>query len=602
MVLMNEIDKVLESVKTEIVNFLSDKGVLSPEINLERSSNQKFGDYSSNVAMKYAKDLKMSPEDLAQDLVSSLETKGILNIEKIDFIKPGFINFFFDKELYKNYLLNILNSDSDFGKNQDLINQKWVVEHTSPNPNKAMHLGHLRNNLVGMGIVRILKWNGAEVVSDAVYNNRGIAIAKLMWGFLVYMKKEHSLPTDVSFWSQNKDQWFNPEEKRMKPDVFVTQCYILGENDFKENPEAEDKIRDLVVKWEAKDKEVWELWEYVLDFAYEGIDKTLDRLGSHWDKIWFEHEHYQEGKDFITKGLEEGIFKKLDDGAVLTNLSSYNIPDTILLKKDGTSLYITQDTALTSLKKNYYKADKLIWVIGPEQSLAMRQLFAVCEQLGIGKIEDFTHVPYGYVGLKALDGGFKKMSSREGTVVLIDDLIDEVKNKIIQKLIDENKEENKDLDILSEKLALAAIKFSILKSDRSQDLTFDIEQSIDLTGDSGVYALYTYVRIQSILRKVARTKTQKVFVMPEKFGSEETIIRELIFFPEIIKRSKDELSVHYIAQYLLQICSAFNSWYAEEVILDNSENQDYKVAVAGAVGVVIKNGLEILGIETVESM
>ena len=285
-----------------------------------------------------------------------------------------------------------------------------------------MHLGHLRNNLVGMGIVRLLKWNGAEVASDAVYNDRGIAIAKLIYGFLAHMKKDESLPTDVSVWSGNKDKWYTPKEKEMKPDVFVTECYVLGEKDFKNDPEIEKKTRELVVKWENDDKTVWEIWENVLSYAYQGINNTLNRLGSHWDKIWYEHEHYQDGKDFIEKGLEKGIFQKLEDGAVLTNLEKYNIPDTILLKKDGTSLYITQDIALTSLKKKTYNADKLVWVIGPEQSLAMKQLFTVSEQLGIGKVEDFTHVPYGYVGLKDGDGGFKKMSSREGTVVLIDDV------------------------------------------------------------------------------------------------------------------------------------------------------------------------------------
>ena len=598
---MDTIDNILNNVKDEIKNYFNTSGLDYIEVNFEISSNQRFGDISTNVAMKYSKELEMKPIDFAQNIVDYLSKQDIEGVEKIECVSPGFINLFFDKNFFKKYLYEILKLEDNFGKNKNLKGQRWVVEHTSPNPNKSMHLGHLRNNLVGMGIVRLLKWNGAEVVSDAVYNDRGIAIAKLIYGFLAYMKKDESLPTDESVWSENKDKWYSPKEKGMKPDVFVTECYVLGEKDFKNDFEIEKKTRELVVKWENGNKAVWEIWENVLSYAYQGINNTLNRLGNHWDKVWWEHEHYQDGKDFIEKGLEKGIFQKLEDGAVLTNLEKYNIPDTILLKKDGTSLYITQDIALTSIKKKTYNADKLVWVIGPEQSLAMKQLFTVSEQLGIGKVKDFTHVSYGYVGLKSGDGGFKKMSSREGTVVLIDDVIDNVKEKIKRKFVQENKDQDKDIESISEKLALGAVKFSILKSDRNQNLTFDLDQSINVNGDSGVRVMYSYVRTQSILRKANKNISEKI-IIPEQFGEEEFLIRSLLFFPGVIMRSQEDLSVHHIAIYLLEISSEFNSWYGKETILDGSEKEDYKLAITKAVGVVLKNGLEILGIDIIKEI
>lgn len=589
-IIENKIKEVLKNLEIEEVSFV-----------VEHPDDFSHGDYSTNVAMVCAKKMGKNPRQLAEEIKTEAEKDLPKEIEKIEIAGPGFINLFFDKKFFKKYLYEILKLEDNFGKNKNLKGQRWVVEHTSPNPNKSMHLGHLRNNLVGMGIVRLLKWNGAEVVSDAVYNDRGIAIAKLIYGFLAYMKKDESLPTDESVWSENKDKWYSPKEKGMKPDVFVTECYVLGEKDFKNDFEIEKKTRELVVKWENGNKAVWEIWENVLSYAYQGINNTLNRLGNHWDKVWWEHEHYQDGKDFIEKGLEKGIFQKLEDGAVLTNLEKYNIPDTILLKKDGTSLYITQDIALTSIKKKTYNADKLVWVIGPEQSLAMKQLFAVSEQLGIGKVKDFTHVSYGYVGLKSGDGGFKKMSSREGTVVLIDDVIDNVKEKIKRKFVQENKDQDKDIESISEKLALGAVKFSILKSDRNQNLTFDLDQSINVNGDSGVHVMYSYVRTQSILRKANKNISEKI-IIPEQFGEEEFLIRSLLFFPGVIMRSQEDLSVHHIAKYLLEISSEFNSWYGKETILDGSEKEDYKLAITKAVGVVLKNGLEILGIDIIKEI
>ena len=586
------------TVQLAIADFLIGKGIQTPVVLLERAAESQFGEFSTNVAMRYAKELKQSPMDIAKELTEYLQAQDLQHVEKVDCVAPGFVNLYLTQAAFVSQISTILRADKKFGSNTLLAGEKWVIEHTSPNPNKAMHLGHLRNNLIGMGLVRLLKVAGAEVVSDCIYNDRGIAIAKVMYGFLVHMRKNATTPANIEHFAAHPEDWYTPAELELKPEVFIAQCYVQGEDDFKKSIEAEQITRQMVVDWEAKDERVWQLWRHVLSYAYAGNERILSRLGSYWDKIWYEHEHYETGKEYVQKGLEKGVFQRLEDGAVLTDLEvDYQLSDTVLLKKDGTSLYITQDLALTDLKKKTYEADKLVWVVGPEQSLSFKQLFAACEQLGIGQVSDFTHIAYGYVGLKGEDGTFQKMSSRAGTVVLIDDVIDGVKATIEERFSESEKTPEPGV---AETLALGAVKFAFLKSDSKQDITFDVEQSVDVAGDSGMYVLYTYVRTQSILRKASNQELEAATVTSQ--GEAAELVRCLLYFEDVVKKSVDDLSVHHIAQYLLELSSEFNSWYAKETVLDGSQEEAYKLAITKATGITLQNGLRILGIDTVEKI
>lgn len=590
------IQEAQQQLRRQIAEWLRERGVVEPVVQLERSTSVDFGEYSTNAAMRYAKELGEQPLTIAGALADFLTAQEHPVLQKAVAVKPGFVNLHFTTVAKGQQLATIRSLGNDFGKNDQRVGERWVVEHTSPNPNKAMHLGHLRNNLVGMSIVRLLQYSGAEVVADAVYNNRGIAIAKMMYGYLAHMKKTPGAQTDIAYWQQHKEEWYTPAEKGVTPDLFVTECYVLAEEDVAEHPAVEAQVRSMVVAWEAHDEAIWELWELVLAFAYEGNQRVLERLGNHWDRVWYEHEHYQRGKEYVEEGLKQGVFQQLPDGAVLTDLEeTYHLPDTVLLKNDGTSLYITQDIALTDLKKKTYDADKLVWVIGPDQSLAMQQLFAVCEQLGIGARTDFTHVPYGYVGLRDTAGAYQKMSSRKGTAVLIDDVIDVVKEHIEARFVEEGKV---DYVTRAELLALAAVKFSFLKSDRTQGITFDIAQSVDTQGDSGMYVMYAYVRTQSILRKAKAAALAQLDV-PKTLGEEAALLRSLLYFDDVIVKATNELSVHHVAQYLLEVSSEFNKWYAKETILDGTEREAYRLAIVEATGITLKNGLALLGIETV---
>ena len=594
---MNQSSQVLFKIQNIISEFLTSKGVEGASINFEKPEIAEYGDMSTSIALKYAKALGMTPTQLAEEIVAELQAHAIEEVAEYKVEKPGFINIYFNNKFQKLILEDVLASGSNYGHNESMSRETWVIEHTSPNPNKAMHLGHLRNNLIGMGLSRLLEARGAKVIRDAIYNDRGIAIAKLMWGYLAHMRRNDEAKVDIKYWISNKESWHTPESLGIPADIFVSRCYIMGEADTKSSPETDQVVRDMVLAWESEDADTWDLWRTVLGYSYEGINITLSRLGNKWDNIWYEHEHYKAGKAYVEKGLTMGIFKKLEDGAVLTNLESYKLPDTILLKNDGSSLYITQDIALTDLKKKKWNANKLVWVVGPDQSNAMKQLYAVCEQLGIGSISDFTHIAYGYVGVKGEDGEFKKMSSRDGTSLLIDELIDKVKIKIAEELSNNSKESAlSDGDL--EKLAMAAIKFSILKINRNQDIAFDISSSIAISGDSGIYILYTITRINSLLQKAKESGI--VYKAAEQPNGAE-LVKSLYRYPEVLNFAKSELSLNPIAQYAMEVTTLFNSWYASESILTGGDVQ-HKIAIVSATKLVLENALTILGIDTVESM
>ncbi len=601
-------DKIREIIQKALQNLdlSAQAGIELGDFVVEHPEDLKMGDYSTNVAMALAKKVGMNPKELAEKIVAEIKSdplrfqhlpliKGEEGMPEINIAGPGFINFYLSREFFGNEVKSILEKGKDFGKTDLFKDQIWAMEYASPNPNKAMHLGHLRNILTGTAVCRILEKNGAKVIREMVDNNRGIAIAKLMWGYLVGGRKDGKRIEDVKYFTEHIDEWNTPERMGILPDRFVDEFYIKGSTEC-EDKEVETKVRQLVVDWEMKDKDAWNLWERVLAYAYEGQKKTLKRLGATFDYVWHEHEHYQEGKNFVEQGLRNGIFVKLDDGAILTKLEEYKIPDTIVVKKDGTALYITQDLALTDIKKKKHKANKLIWVIGPEQSLAMQQLFAVCEQLGIGKKEEFVHMPYGYVTIK----GQGKMSSRKGNVVYIDDVLDEAKEGAKKIMIDRVAIEI--IDVISEKIAFGAVAYSILKAGRNTDTAFDIQQAIAFDGDTGPYLQYAGVRALSLIEKGNSEGIKINSDIPDGWET-TTLEKNLYRFPEIVSKAGIDLAPSTVATYLTELASSFNTFYAQGKIVDKTDHTSpYKLALTEAFSIVMKNGLNLLGIEVPEKM
>ncbi len=551
-----------------------------------------FGDYSTPIAMRLSKRLNKSPIEIAQSIASEIHQDEI--IEKISVVNPGFINIWITKQSLLGNLDNITRLKSEYGKLKNEKKETYLIEHTSPNPNKAMHLGHLRNNVTGMAIANILEYEGIKVIRDSVDNNRGIAIAKLMWGYLKFARKSEDIPIDINYWYSHQDEWYTPKDQMVSPDIFVDKLYVKGSSDCKDK-EVDNKVRQMVVDWENENEINIELWKKVLQYTYEGQNRTLTRLGNKWDHVWHESDHYKEGKRIVEEGLKKSIFKKLDDGAILTNLEKYGLTDTILIKSDGTSLYITQDLALTKLKVEKYNPNKIFWTIGPEQSLALKQLFAICDELGIGRKEMFEHISYGLMTLKNKG----KISSREGNVIYIDQLIDEVKSKIIE-LLDNDKIE---VEKTAEVLALGAIKYSILKVGRNTNIAFDIEESISLDGDSGVYLIYTYVRCKSILSKYKENLPDINFSDIKMTEEELSILRILYQFTDTVTSAAVVLSPNLICNYLFDLAQKFNAFYQKNNILNSEKNiKEFRILLTSSTLQVIQNGLSLLGIQTVDKM
>lgn len=587
----------MDEVKTNLKNAISElisEYSKDSEIELEVPKESQFGDFSTNIALKLSKTIGKNPLEIATSLALKLSEKKISGVDRVEAVKPGFINFYISGSIFKEVLKGI---DSNFGKSDWGKNQHWLIEHTSSNPNKAMHFGHLRNNVTGMAISNLWEAIGVKVTRDYIDNDRGIALAKLMWGYLKFAKKDESIPTDINYWYENQDKWKTPSDLSQKPDQFVDKLYTLASEDFKD-PEVEKIVRKFVIDWENEDPINWALWKLVLGYSHEGQKETLDRLGSKTDKFWHEHEIYKKGKEIVEEGLEKNVFVRLEDGAVLTNLKEYKIPDTVVIKRDGTSLYITQDLALTKLKRDTFNPDKLFWVIGPDQSLALKQVFAVCEQMGFGKIEDYTHISFGYVTIK----GQGKMSSRKGNVVYIDDLLDDARDVISEKISNEELSEEEKKEV-AEKLGVGAVKYSILKVGRLTDTAFDFNTSLSFEGDSAPYLVYTYTRCRSILNQAGNFE---IGDHSDLLNNEVEIrlIKHLSKFPDVVLNASLTYSPNLVASYLYELAQAYNSFYSNLSVL-NAENEMIKNArllLTASVAQVLKNGLNLLGIETVERM
>jgi len=277
---MAKIEVLQGKLKEYLTEYFEGYGITSPEINFESPDQDEFGDISCNACLKYAKVLGRNPNDIAEGAIGFLKGKSIDEVEDVKFAPPGYINIYLNSKFTKGVLDDIIRLGDRYGSNLAFKGEKWVIEHTSPNPNKAMHLGHLRNNLIGMSIARLLEYSGARVICDAVDNDRGIAIAKLMWGFLSHMKRDEKVPTSLAYWHANKGEWYAPQDVDMLPDRFVSKCYVMGEDDFKHDPSVEAMVRDFVVKWDEGDSLVRELWSYVLNYSYEGMNRTLSRIGN----------------------------------------------------------------------------------------------------------------------------------------------------------------------------------------------------------------------------------------------------------------------------------------------------------------------------------
>ncbi|MBI3290151.1 arginine--tRNA ligase [Candidatus Microgenomates bacterium] len=600
--ILSSIDEAWKKTCREYDLNLNDSD-LEEKTTLEHPINPDFGDYSTNIAILLAQKYKVNQMEIGQKIKKQLSNTTDIKtiIKSMNVVQPGFINIELEDKLLLDLAKEILEIEKFKQKLASFqTNRKVLIEHTSPNTNKSLHIGHLRNNLIGMSLIRLLRTIGNKAISDCLYNDRGIHISKAMWG---YLKNDHlNQPWKelLTYWHAHEDEWPTPQSLKLKPDHFVENFYKIGVKS-EDNEVFMKEMREMLLAWEDGSIMIRDLWNKLNNWVYEGFALTYKLIGSSHNNNWYESEFYKEAKKTVDVGLKKKIFKKLENGAVLTNLSSFNLTDCIVQRSDGTSMYFTQDIYLTKLKINKFPYDRYIWVVGPEQQLHLKQVFAVCEQLGISKRDNLMHLWYGYVFLKNQG----KMSSRKGTVVSIDSLVEEsVKRSLnlIQKSstkrgtssLDEEKK-------IAEKVGLSAIKYAILKVDKHKDIYFDWDEALDIKGNCGPYIQYTYTRCFSVLNKKNNESNNHINIRGEIKKEEKELLRSLYKFPEVIILAAESYAPHYLAQFLYEISQKYNVFYEKCKIID-SNNEPFRIFLTATTSQVLKFGLEILGIDIVERM
>lgn len=583
-------DLILESVKEKFSVEPGANGVPFFDVAYPKAN---FGDYATNVAMVLAKSLGKNPKELAEVIAEVVKVQdGSKYIEKVEVV-GGFINFYLRSEVwFKKVLEEVETLGADYGKSREKP-ETIMVEYLSPNTNKPLHLGHLRNGVTGVSIINIFKSLGHKVIKVEIINDRGVHICKAMLAW------------------QRWGEGATPKSTGMKPDHFVGEWYVRFSKEAEANPNLEKEAQEMLQKWEAGDTEVREVWSKMRQWVMDGWQQTENTLGFTFDKIYFESDVYLEGKDIVKNGLEKEVFRKNEKGNVVFDLSEEEFGTNengekrliTVLRSDGTSLYTTQDLSLAVRRVEEFDLDRLIYVVGSEQKFHFESIFAMLKALGYEWAKKLHHLWYGMVYLP--DG---KMKSREGTVVDADDLIshmqnlakDEIKNR------DENGEVSGDeLIRRSEIIALAAIKFYLLKQKQTVDIHFNPKESLSFEGFTGPYCQYTYARAKSILRQIG--------VVPQTSGvnygllgddSERQLLRQLEAFSEAIRKASFDYNPSLVAVHVFETAQAFNSFYTTHSVMkaESTELKLARIKVVEAASSVIKNGLNILGIETLEEM
>ncbi len=533
---------------------------------VEIPPNDEMGDYAF-PCFALAKIEKKSPLLIAEELKERLKLgKEISNTSAV----AGYVNFFVDKKLLaEGVLKNAVKSD--YGSRK--VKKRVMVEFPSPNTNKPLHLGHLRNMAIGECVSRILELAGNKVVRANLNNDRGVHICKSMVAYEKFGKGK------------------SPE--KIKSDHFVGGYYVLFNKKAKEEESWEGEAQDCLQKWEAGDKKTLALWKKMNKWALDGFEQTYKKFGIKHDVVYNESEIYAKGKEIITTGLEKGVFDKKKDGAIFIDLEKEKLGEKIVLRADGTSVYITQDLYLAKKKADDFKLDGSIYVVGNEQDYHFKVLFAILRKLGFKFADNLRHLSYGMVELP--EG---KMKSREGTVVDADDLIEEVQELARRELKKRYNLSKKEIEGRSLKIALAAIKYTLLKIDYQKNMVFNPKEAISFEGDTGPYLLYSYARATSILRKIKGKKGVKLVDLKKQ---EVALLKKIGVFPEVVEKAYEGFAPNLIANYCYELASLFNEFYHACPVI-GSEEEGFRLKLVGVFRDVMKTSLGLLGIDVVEEM
>ncbi|HER09105.1 MAG TPA: arginine--tRNA ligase [Bacteroides sp.] len=593
---MQRIDQIIQFRAADAVRDLWGASVPGENIQIQKTRREFAGDFTLVVfpLLGYS---GRSPEQTGNELGRYMVDHSEM-LSGFEVIK-GFLNLTVSQFYWKQQLSGEMCTPRYGFSEVSPESARVMVEFSSPNTNKPLHLGHIRNNLLGYSISKIMEAGGREVKKVNLVNDRGIHICKSM---LAWQK-----------WGGGE----TPVSSGIKGDHLVGKYYVLFEQAYKREVEAlvaegnarkeaesrapiMEEAREMLRKWENEDPGVRALWEEMNGWVYEGFDKTYRRLGVEFDTTYYESETYKFGKEIILKGLEEGVLYRKPDGSVWADLTAEGLDHKLLLRSDGTSVYMTQDVGTAHQRYSEYPFDTHIYVVGNEQNYHFRVLALILKKLGFKWADRLYHLSYGMVELP--EG---KMKSREGTVVDADDLMDEMETTARSMSEELGKLEgysDKERDRICRQVGMGALKYFILKVDPKKNMTFDPAESIDFNGNTGPFIQYTYARIQSVLRK---SKNVDMKVGGQDLNEKEILLIRMIHdFPEIITESADTLNPSLIANFLYDLSREFNQFYHDYSIL-GAESQDQvstRLLLVRVVGQIIRSGMDLMGIEVPERM
>ena len=570
--------------------------LLEKDIQINETKPEFEGDYTI-VLFSLIKQLKKSPEVLGNEIGDYLKQNNTSEISDFNIIK-GFLNI----TITNNYWLHFLqtNYNSVLLKDTNQQAKKVMVEYASPNTNKPLHLGHLRNIFLGWSIAEIFKNNGCEVVKTCIVNDRGIHICKSMiaWQMFANAATPASTNTKGDHFVGDYYVKFNDEYKKQ-----VEELISAGKTkeDAEKNAPIMLQTQQMLLDWESGKPEIIKLWKEMNGWVYDGFDITYNNIGADFDKIYYESNTYLLGKNIVQKGLEQNVFYKKDDGSVWINLTDDGLDEKLVMRRDGTSVYITQDIGLAEQKYNEYNCEKSIYVIGDEQNYHMKVLKLICQKLQLPSADGIEHLSYGMVELTT-----GKMKSREGTVVDADDIVSEMiaiakqRTEELGKVKDFTKEE---LEILYKTIGLGALKFFLLRVDPKKRMIFNPEESIDFHGFTGPFIQYTHARIKSVLRKVD-TSIDGSINNNNLLKLEKDLIICLEQYATIVNEAMQENDPSKIAIYIYQVAKTFNSFYTEHSIVnaETEEKKKLRLQLALFTAKTIKSAMHLLGIDVPERM
>ena len=554
---------------------------------LEHPADITHGDYATNVALVVSKQVrthasseKLNPKDTALLIKKELEKVPLPYVEKIEIAGPGFINFYLTRSFFASSIQEILKQKSSFGHNALYKGKKVLVEYTDPNPFKQFHIGHLMSNAIGESISRLFAVSGARVKRACYQGDFGLHVAKALWAILKHRDVFPSKKTPLS-----------------ERTAFLGACYVEGAEAYDNDPQAKTEIEVLNKKiFEKKDKEIRAFYDAGKKWSLEHFEELYALLGTQFDYYFFESEVAPDGIELVRRFTEKGVFEKSDNAIVFkAERFDTKLHTRVFINSQGLPTYETKELGLNTKKYKKIRPDKSIIITANEQSDYFRVVLKALEIVAPEARKITEHISHGM--LRFAQG---KMSSRKGNVITGESMINDIRDLVLEKMKDREMDEEEKKEV-SDIVAVAAIKYSILKQVTSSDIIFDFEKSISFEGDSGPYLLYTAVRAQSVLEK-AKKEGIKARIQT---SLDETVLLEkkLCQFPEIVSRSSEERSPHFVATYLIELAALFNSWYAHHpIVVAGSVESPHRVAITTAVHVVLENGLDVLGIRIPKKM